>query len=207
MWIKPDVNLHKIKNIVFFDIDQTLSDSIRHCMISEQRYYAFLEKFKLHGYKHINPADAIYLNQTSVELLAELMKIDGTYAICISSWGGKGDAIAEITHYFGNYADFPDGWLIGSSSGLGGDRYTKFVAPFLKEEKFKGRSVIIDDGAHAYANNPISITVDGRIGFSIYDFVQALDILNIDSVIHNPQIDFQVQRIRESAEYLPIQPQ
>lgn len=190
-------NFDDIENLVFFDIDQTLSDSISHCFTNVDDILALKQELKNDGFKRVKAIDVLYLSKTSLQLFAELLKVKGTKAICISSWAmvKEGYVIDEIDTLFNRYADFPDNWLVGLLGGGGGDRVVDYVLPFVEKHNFKGNFVVIDDGGGRYSRQDIVVNVDGRLSYNIYDFVRTCDILNIQSV-ENEKLNYHLQYIR-----------
>lgn len=197
MYLKS--SLDDVENLVFFDIDQTLSTSITHAFYSVDKIIAYDQELKSRGIKRAKAIDAIYLNEVSLLLFSELMKVKGTKAICISSWvatSKKDEIIDEITSLFNDHADFPKDWLIGFVSGGSGDRMTNAVLPFMEKYNYKKNFVVIDDSADRFSMREKTVRVDGRISFQIYDFVKACDILGI-SEIDNEILNYHLQYIRK----------
>lgn len=117
--------LQDTENLVFFDIDATLSSSNEwQLLIKNPKYKAFKESF----YKEWETIKFVYfknLNHTSIALFANLLRQTNSKAFCISSWNTKGHNISpnlyiqQLQEAFQSiYEYFPDNWLLGYSCGL-----------------------------------------------------------------------------------------
>ncbi len=172
------------KPVFFFDIDQTFGASTHMFFKNTQdNYDEVLEKLEDAGISMRFAYDTMHLSKSCLVFFAELLKATGGVAICISSWSSSSNpekTLKAIEHIFSWYADFPDNWLIGNTSGTGADRYEYDVKPMIERLNIL-RPLVIDDGYHQYANKTLCVKVDGRIGFNIYNLVEAVEMLNINS--------------------------
>ncbi len=196
MFLRDNINLENIENIVVFDIDQTLGSSVLHSFTElTVKASSLRDELKKRGFLKAKAQDIKAISELSVKLFAELLQCPNTKAICISSWGSYKDkekALQEIEDVLSVYADFPDDWLIGSCGGSGGDRH-ETVKRMFDSINYKNKYVVIDDSGFEFKDQNNVVTVDGLIGFSIYDFVQCCKILNITQ-LKNKKLEYYLKK-------------
>lgn len=176
------INLDNMQNIVFFDIDSTLSSSVDHCVLKEQHQDIKITKNLYQNWETISYYNYAELSHSSVALFAYFLKQTNSKAVCISSWNKHQKAelfIKELSEAFETISDFPDDWLLGISGLCGGDRWKHSIEPFIKEHNVQVPFVALDDAGWNYSDQSKAVLVDGRLGFNIIDYMKALKILNL----------------------------
>jgi hypothetical protein len=169
------------QRVIFFDIDATLTNAVDHSsLLDHPTQEAFKQQLFDESWKTIMFADFRELHPSSLALFACLLRQTGAKAVCISSWNTDDVGyVAELKAAFERFADFPDGWLLGYSGGCGGQRDITAIKPFMEETGFDGEYIALDDGAFEYLDQSRAIIVDGRLGFTIYDYQKALALFSI----------------------------
>lgn len=199
-FIRDDFNYLEHTNYVFFDIDSTITSVIdeRIRVVSDEYCfeYAKLMGFNPDEFEILSVFDFASLQKISIDLFAHFLRSTNSKAICISSWGsinGGQKFIDELEKAFGLLSvHFPEKWLIGQTNGCGGDRWVDYVQPFVEKLHPTCHYVVLDDGAHKYSNTENTVKPDPWLGFNIYDFKKALDILKPDiktETIYDNDID------------------
>lgn len=179
--------LSKTENIVFFDIDSTLTSTTEHFTLLEQpSYEARIKSMYQKKWKTISYWDYLELSHASIALFAAFLRQTGAGAVCISSWNTdryNGLFIKELQEAFETISEFPDDWFLGYVGCTGGDRWSHSIKPFIKETGFTGKFVALDDGGFEYSDKDNVVIVNGQLGFNIIDYKKALSILSIDEKI------------------------
>lgn len=203
-YLNEKINIKNVEKIIFFDIDQTLTSVVNFCTLSLNENHNNLIKDKYYNkFKTLKLCDIGTLERPSVALFAELLKTTNSKAFCIASWSNVQQGklnINEIMSLFSDFADFPDDWLIGCSFSSCLDRYSTYILPIIEKINFEGKFAVIDDGGFNYIENKNTVIVDGRLGFTIYDFFKVLDILEI-SKIKSP-LNYYFQNFKEERKNL-----
>jgi hypothetical protein len=179
--------LPKTKKIIFFDIDSTLSTSTDHHFFGRMKNYQDYKKSIYQDWETIRFYDFQSLSHSCIALFAGLLAQTGAKAVCVSSWNRSSKAelyVKELQQAFETMGEFPEDWLLGFSGCGGGDRYEHSMLPLIKEIKFKGEYVALDDGGFEYSNQENVIIVDGRLGFNFYDYEKALKVLKVDERVN-----------------------
>ncbi len=181
--------LKETQNIVFFDIDGTLSSTNEwQLLMDNPKYKSFKESF-YQQWKTIKLVDFRNLNHISVALFANLLRQSNSKAVCISSWNVRGSGICpdlyfqQLKESFESiYQYFPENWLLGYSSGEV-DRNVSAIKPFLEKTNFKGKHIAIDDGGFQYLDQSLTVIVKSRNGFDHQDYEKALKLFNINEKV------------------------
>lgn len=186
------------KPVFFFDIDQTFGAST-HMFFedSQEKYDEICQKLQDEGFSVRFAHDTMHLSKSCLIFFAELLKATGGVAICISSWSSSSNpekTLKAIEHIFSWYADFPENWLIGNTSGTGADRYEYDVKPMIDRLNIL-KPLVIDDGYHQYLDKTLCVKVDGRIGFNIYNLVEAVEMLNLKPEQFRSEIEHHIRQI------------
>lgn len=197
-FIRNDFDIYKQKNIVFFDIDCTLSSAIdeeirnqsdEDCIIYAEKLGFIQENFLL-----FNAFDVAVPQKSSLDLFAYFLKITNSKAICISSWASVSNGqkcIDEIENIFSLISsEFEKDWLVGLTNGCGGDRWASYIKPFTEDIHPTCNHVAFDDGAHEYSNTETTIHVDSMLGLNIYDFINGLRVLGYNEKLENDYLNF-----------------
>lgn len=174
--------MNNAENIVFFDIDGTLTSSTDHFILKHQKSTKELTHKLYKNWKTIGLYDYSELTHSCIALFSLFLRQTNSKAICISSWNNNENPelyIKELTEAFEGISDFPQDWLLGFIGGSGGDRFSTDINPFIKNLNIKKPYVILDDGGFTYSKKENVVIVDGRLGFNIYDYEKALNILKI----------------------------
>lgn len=177
--------LQDTENLVFFDIDGTLSSSNEwQLLMKNPKYKAFKESF-YKEWETIKFIDFKNLNHTSIALFANLLRQTNSKAVCISSWNIKGHNISpnlyiqQLQEAFQSiYEYFPDNWLLGYSYGEI-DRNISAIQPFIEKTHFDGKYITLDDGGFQYLDQSLTVIVNSRNGFNHQDYEKALKLFNI----------------------------
>ena len=185
--------LKETQNIVFFDIDQTLSSSIDfHYTFDEDKLQNYKKSLYNKEWKTISLFEFQNLNQTSLALFACFLKQTNSKAVCVSSWNTTNSEIADL--YFKELKEsfesisslFADNWLLGFSGGGGGDRHTFSIVPFLEETNFKGKYIAIDDGGICYTDKSYCVIVNGQTAFHCKEYLEGLKLFGLKEEIIHP---------------------
>lgn len=179
--------LQDTENLVFFDIDGTLSSTNEwQLLMDSPKYKSFKESFH-QNWKTIKMVDFRLLNHTSIALFANLLHQTNSKAVCVSSWNTRGCMVCpdlyfkQLQEAFQSiYQHFPDNWLLGFSGSGGGDRTTHSIIPFINETGFKGKYISIDDGGFEYKDQSSVVIVNSRNGFEHYNYKEALELFDIN---------------------------
>lgn len=112
--------LKETQNIVFFDIDGTLSSTNEWQLLMDNPKYKFFKESFYQQWKTIKLVDFRNLNHISVALFANLLRQSNSKAVCISSWNVRGSGICpdlyfqQLKESFESiYQYFPENWLLG----------------------------------------------------------------------------------------------
>lgn len=190
----------KERPVFFFDIDQTFgASSHSFFQLTEENHKAYCQKMTDNGLSLRYAYDTMNLSQASLALFAELLKGTNGVAICISSWTknkNPEESMDSIQTIFSWFADFPDNWLVGQTSGVGGDRYESAISKVLNKYDVS-KYVVLDDAYRAYSNQDYCVKIDGRLGFNIYNLVEAVDFLDADLSKFDESITYHIKKIRE----------
>ncbi len=179
-------NIEIENNLIFIDIDQTFGGSVDSVFINDDndKIDQWIKFKKDNDLYRVHARDIANLNENSMKLFAELVHTTNAKVITISSWGSRKDfnrSIESIKTVFEYFADFPEDWLIGIASSSANDRNKEIVTPLIENIDFKNKHIIIDDNWISFHNKDNAVKVDGLLGFNIYNFIESLNILNIDS--------------------------
>lgn len=185
--------LKETQNIVFFDIDQTLSSSTDfHYTFDEDKLQNYKKSLYNKQWKTIKLFDFQCLNQTSLALFACFLRQTNSKAVCVSSWNTTRPEIAhlyfkELKESFEVFSSlFPDNWLLGFSGCGGGDRHTHSIIPFLKETNFKEKYIAIDDSGISYKDHSYCVIVDGKTAFHCKEYLEGLKLFGLEEEIMYP---------------------
>jgi hypothetical protein len=176
------INLDNMQNIVFFDIDATLTSTIDHYILKSQEKNEKIVKSLYKDWETITYHDYAELTHSCIALFASFLKQTNSKAVCISAWNYSPEPelyTKELSEAFEGISDFPQDWLLGYAGGGGGDRWRSAIKPFLDKYNFGVPHVALDDGGFEYSNQDNVVIIDGKLGFNYYDYLKALKILNL----------------------------
>lgn len=186
--------------VFFFDIDQTFGASTdMYFLNTQENYDEICKRLNKEGLSLRFANDTMHLSKSSLTLFSELLKATNGVAICVSSWSSMSNperSLTAIESIFSWFADFPENWLIGQTSGTGGDRYANNIKPII--DKFNLKNVaILDDDYKSYSNIELNALIDGRIGFNIYNLVEVVEIMNLKPDSFRSELAYHIKRILE----------
>lgn len=189
MFYKPNSLTDSTDNIIFFDIDGTLSSNSDFFVLKQEQSHIDFCKylFSQYDFKTIKYFEFETLSHSSIALFAKLLTVTNSKAVCLSSWINSKEPelfIKELSICFNLIADFPKDFLIGFTSGGGGDRHNLDILPFLDKYNISLPWIAIDDGFHQYINCYRTVNVVSNDAFILKDFNKALSLLNVNYNLH-----------------------
>ena len=114
-------------------------------------------------------------NQQAIGWLNELYSIV-QYDIVVSSTWRMGMSIEELQHLLIKSGFRPDIQVIGKTPVLHKERGVE-IQQWIDDNNFTNKFIIIDDDSDMCHLLPVLIRCDCQLGFTIYDFKKALNLL------------------------------
>ena len=187
MFFRKDYTIEDLKkeeNIIYFDIDGTLGSGDAHRGYKKDESYRNKKKEELEelkkriGIKFFSFPDFISPDKYCLELFQKFLKEHNAKAFCISSWAvslklrsnnalhkkeiNPVDLLNEV--FKSTYKDWDFNNVVGGKhfSNRGQE-----VKEFIEKYELKSNAAILDDSAgRGYPENELTISVDGRKGFT-----------------------------------------